>query len=162
MAKRLRWKRVKAKALSMNDQTLYERYAQAFQVADELGRQLKERVSLEWNNKYPDGIDGQICIFNAVGGALMYLMKDLRNLEENVKTAFDADRGDDVFSHPSARLTSESAKVGAGTDEPDTLVMIGESLRHALSESAENEEQGSAATPRDEGPSFSQRLRRTG
>src|ERR1700746_60178 len=117
MAKRVRWKRVKAKALTMNNQPLYERYAQAFQAADELGRQLKESVSLEWNSKYPDGIDGQICIFNAIGGALMYLMKDLAKLEENARKAFDADRGDDVFCHPSARLTSDSAKVSAEPDE---------------------------------------------
>jgi hypothetical protein len=161
MAKRVPWKRVKAKALTINNQILYKRYAQAFHLADELGRQLKEKVSLEWNNKYPDGIDGQICIFNAIGGALMYLMKDLMKLEHDV-AIFDADRGDDVFSHPSAGLTSDAAKVNDGTDEPDTRVIIGESLRHALSDSAENDEQESSATPRGPGPSFGQRLRRTG
>src|ERR1043166_8013567 len=39
------------------------------------------------------------------------------------------------------RLTSNSAKVNVAPDEPDTLVIIGEILRHALSESAENDEE---------------------
>jgi hypothetical protein len=43
-------------------------------------------------------------------------------------------------AHP-WRLTSNSAKVNVASDEPDTLVIIGESLRHALSESAENDEE---------------------
>jgi hypothetical protein len=162
MAKRLPWKHVKAKGLSMHSQTLYERYAHAFESADKLGQQLKESVSLEWNNKYPDGIDGQICIFNAIGGTLMYLMKEIAELEENAKKAFDADRGDDVFSRTSAVLTSDPAKVNAGTAEPDTLVIIGESLRHALSESAETDERDSAALPGSPASSFSPRLRRQG
>jgi hypothetical protein len=46
------------------------------------------------------------------------------------------------------RLTSNSAKVNVTPDEPDTLVIIGESLRHALSESAENDEEESTDLPR--------------
>jgi len=92
----------------------------------------------------------------------MYLMKEIAELEENAKKAFDADRGDDVFSRTSAVLTSDPAKVNAGTAEPDTLVIIGESLRHALSESAETDERDSAALPGSPASSFSPRLRRQG
>jgi hypothetical protein len=60
------------------------------------------------------------------------------------------------------RLTSNSAKVNVAPDEPDTLVIIGEILRHALSESAENDEEESTDLPRAAGSSFSQRLREEG
>ena len=60
------------------------------------------------------------------------------------------------------RLTSISAKVNVAPDEPDTLVIIGESLLHALSESAENDEEESTDLPRAAGSSFSQRLRGEG
>jgi hypothetical protein len=60
------------------------------------------------------------------------------------------------------RLTSNSAKVNVAPDEPDTLVIIGEILRHALSESAENDEEESTDLPRAAGSSFSQRLRGEG
>src|SRR5215471_12198764 len=56
------------------------------------------------------------------------------------------------------RLSSNSAKVNVAPDEPDTLVIIGESLRHASSESAENDEEESTDLPRAAGSSFSQRL----
>lgn len=161
MAKRVLWKRVKAKALTMHNQTLYERYAQAFEAANDLGRQLKEAVSSDWNNRYPDGMDGQICIFNAIGGTLMYTMKDKPKLGDRITKQFDADRGDDVFACPSAELTIDLAKVDVGTDESNTLAIISERLQHALSGSAEDEEQESAA-PKAAGPGFSQRLRGMG
>ena len=159
MAKRVPWKRVKAKGLSVYNQRLYERYAQAFEAANDLGQQLRDAVSSAWKNKYPDGIDGKVCIFNATAGALTYVMKDKAKLGESVKNIFDADRGDDVFSHPSAGLTSDLAK---DVDEQDTLAIIGERLQQALSESAENEERESAAPREAVGPSFSERLRGTG
>jgi len=136
MAKRVPWKRVKAKGLSAHNQRLYERYAQAFEAANDLGQQLRDVVSWEWTNKYPDGLDGKVCIFNAIGGALMYVMKDKSQLGESVKNLFDADRGDDVFSHPSAGLTSDLAK---DVDERDALAIIGESLKHILSKRPEDE-----------------------
>jgi hypothetical protein len=163
MAKRVPWKHVRAKALTVHNQTLYERYAQAFEAANDLGRQLTEAVSNEWNDKYPDGIDGQICIFNVIGGALVYIMKDKMKQKESVKKIFDADRGDDVFSRPSAGHTSDLATVSVGTDQlDDTLAIIGQNLQDALTERAGNEEQKSAAPQSTAGPSFTERLRGTG
>jgi len=67
----------------------------------------------------------------------MYVMKEKAKLGESVKDLFDADRGDDIFSHPSAGLTSGLAK---DVDERDALAIIGESLKHALSKRPEDEE----------------------
>jgi hypothetical protein len=122
-----------------------------------------EAVSSEWNDKYPDGIDGQICIFNVIGGALVYIMKDKMKQKESVKKIFDPDRGDDVFSRPSAGHTSDLAAVSVGIDQlDDTLAIIGQSLQDALTERAGNEEQQSAAPRRTAGPSFTEKLRGTG
>jgi len=162
MAKRVPWRHVKAKALTVHSQGLYERYVEAFESANELGWQLREAVGFEWSNRYPDGVDGQICIFSATEGALMYVMKDKSKQKGREKKAFDADRGDDVFSHASAELTDDLAKVNEGTDESDTLAIISERLKHALSESPETEEQKSVSPRRTGGPSFSERLRGQG
>jgi hypothetical protein len=159
MAKRVPWRRVKAKALTMHNQTLYERYAHAFEVANDLGRQLKEVASSEWNNKYPSGIDGQICIFRAIDGALMYVMKDKEKLKESAEDVFNPDHGDDVFCHPSAWPACESDKANIDIDERDTLAIIGERLQHVLNERAETEEQKSAASQKAVEISFSERLR---
>jgi len=67
----------------------------------------------------------------------MYVMKDKAKLEECLKNLFDANRGDDVFSHPSAALTSDLTK---DVDERDALAIIGESLKHALSKRPDDEE----------------------
>jgi hypothetical protein len=137
MAKRVPWKRVKAKGLGEPNQRLYERYAQAFEAANDLGQQLRDAVSWEWKNKYLNGLDGKVCIFNTIGGALMYVMKDKAKSGECVKDLFDANHGDDVFSHPSAGLTSDLTK---DVDQRDALAIIGESLKHALSKRPEDEE----------------------
>jgi len=93
------WKQVKGKSLSEANQKLYKQYVDKFQEANTLGRQLREGVATEWNSKYPSGMNGQTCSFNAIGGVLLYAMQDKKQ-DEKGKRVFDADKGDDVFARP--------------------------------------------------------------
>jgi hypothetical protein len=65
--KGVEWKPVKAKSLSKANQELYKQYADAFQAASVLASKLKQAVTIEWENKFPEGVNGQDCSFNAIG-----------------------------------------------------------------------------------------------
>jgi hypothetical protein len=94
------WRPVKANSLSDRSRKLYGQYVQKLQEASALGHQLKEAVTTEWNAKYPEGIDGQVCAFNAINGVLQYVMKPKKKTRAAAKKAFDEESGDDVFGSP--------------------------------------------------------------
>ena len=90
------WKPVQASSLSEASRGLYEEYASDFADALDSANKLKDAVTKEWNEKYPNGIDGQICSFNAIGGHLNYVMVD-KKAKEKKRRAFDPNEGDNVF-----------------------------------------------------------------
>jgi hypothetical protein len=94
------WKRVKARTLSKENNALYKQYAAQFEEASALGTKLKEAVQKTWKDKHPDGIKDQMCSFNAIGGVLLYVMKDKPKPKQRAGKAFDEDMGDDVFGSP--------------------------------------------------------------
>src|SRR5690349_1739565 len=104
------WRPVQAKSLSEKSQKLYRQYVLKLEEANTLGRQLKEAVAGEWNAKFPDGIDNQVCAFNAINGVLQYVMKPKKKTRAAAKQAFDETSGDDVFSsvEPEAENRSTS------------------------------------------------------
>ena len=91
------WRRVQATSLSEKSRKLYRQYAQKVQEASAIGHKLKDAVTSEWNDKYPDGINGQVCAFNAMNGVLQYVMKNKKRPKASAKKAFDEASGDDVF-----------------------------------------------------------------
>jgi hypothetical protein len=95
--KGVEWKQVRAKSLGKETRDLYKQYAEQFEAASELAADLKEKVTAEWNKKYPDGKGGQICTFNAIGGVLLYVMKDIPKPKKRAGKEFDEDAGDDVM-----------------------------------------------------------------
>jgi hypothetical protein len=94
------WRRVQATSLSEKSRKLYRQYAQKVQEASAIGHKLKDAVTSEWNDKYPDGINGQVCAFNAMNGVLQYVMKNKKRPKTSAKKAFDEASGDDVFASP--------------------------------------------------------------
>jgi len=110
-----RWRPVQASSLSASSRELYRQYVQKLQGANALGKELKEAVTREWNDKFPDGINnGEVCAFNALNGVLQYVMKHQKKTRTVAKKVFDEDSGDNVFGSPPAepRKTDES-----GSDE---------------------------------------------
>src|SRR5262249_23846084 len=98
MAKRgAKWIPVQAKSLSDRSRKSYWQYVTKFQEASALGQKLKETVTREWNAKFPDGINGQVCAFNALNGKLHYVMTPKKNAKPAAEKRFDEDSGDDVF-----------------------------------------------------------------
>lgn len=81
------WRPVKITGLSKKLQTAYKNFQAALE-------ELKDGLTEEWNEKYPDGIDGKVISFNVVtGGKVMYMLKD----KPKTKAKGVGD-GDDVFS----------------------------------------------------------------
>jgi hypothetical protein len=39
----------------------------------------------EWDEKYPHGVDGKRCVFNAIGGVLNYAMVDMEKTKKAKK-----------------------------------------------------------------------------
>jgi hypothetical protein len=109
MTKGAKWKHVRAASLSQHAQQLYREYVATTEAARASGERLKKETTREWNDKYPNGIDGQVCTFNVVSGALLYAMKPKTKQQLSTKKGFDADRGDDVFSRSSIGLPGKHA-----------------------------------------------------
>src|SRR5438046_541065 len=92
---------VQASALSDNPRNLYKRYDAEFRKAAETGKTLKEAVQLEWNSRYPDGIDGKRCVFSVLSGTLYFEWKPVASARRGKeKKQFDENRGENVFARP--------------------------------------------------------------
>jgi hypothetical protein len=95
----VQWAHVKGASLSAESQKLYQQYVNAFKKANDIASELKDQVQSEWAGQYPDGINGKTCIFNAIGGVLLYVMKDAEKPKRESKQ-LDMNAGDDVFNRP--------------------------------------------------------------
>jgi len=90
------WKQVQASSLTEDSLKLYHKYVKDFQGASQSAKTLKEAVSAEWNKKFPDGMDGKVCVFNAIGGVLNYAWID--KTKSKATKSFDVTKGDNVFA----------------------------------------------------------------
>lgn len=116
------WRPVQAKSLSEKSRKLYGQYVHKLEEANALGRQLKEAVTGEWSARYPDGINGQVCAFNAINGVLQYVMKPKKKTRAAAKQAFDENSGDDVFSSPPIEPQATSKDLGVSKEaKPNPL-----------------------------------------
>ncbi len=97
MAKGVDWKVAQAKSLNAHNQKLYAEYASKVAEAQELATTLKDAANKEWEKKYPNGKDGQVCIFNAINGVLLFAFKPLDKVAKKTAKAFDLDKGESPF-----------------------------------------------------------------
>jgi hypothetical protein len=110
MAKGVEWKRVQAKAMNPNTQKIYASYIKKVNEAGLLATELKQASEAEWVEKNPNGINGQVAIFNAINGVLLFAFKPLDLAKNKGKKEFDADAGENPFT-PSfgKRVEAEAA-----------------------------------------------------
>ena len=79
------------------NQKLYSEYAAKVSEASDLATSLKDAANKEWEKKYPNGKDGQVCIFNAINGVLLFAFKPMDKVGKKAVKAFDADKGESPF-----------------------------------------------------------------
>jgi hypothetical protein len=91
------WRPVKVASLSEGFQAAYKTYANAYDKAKSLERDLKDGLRVEWESKFPQGIDGKTIAITITGGKLQYAMVPMK---ERPKKNRVIDEGDDVFLHP--------------------------------------------------------------
>jgi hypothetical protein len=96
------WKRAQAATLSKKCQGLYTRYVEEQHKANEAGRILREAVTAEWREKFPQGKDGKFLSFNSSQGILYY--KELTKTPRGVTkaAALDMKAGTDVMGGAAA------------------------------------------------------------
>lgn len=117
------WKPVKASSLSEPSRVLYREYVEKYQHTAALGQRLKEAVTADWNQKFPDGINGQECAFHVVNGMLQYVMKKQKKKLTKTKGQFDEELGDDVFGPRSVVAVGEELQGTGETIEPNVRVI---------------------------------------
>jgi hypothetical protein len=91
------WKTVKASALSVETQKLYEGYVKKVSEAADLAKKLKEATKEEWDKKHPKGKDGQEAIFNAINGVLLFAHRTIDIAKVKAARSLDLEAGVDPF-----------------------------------------------------------------
>lgn len=116
------WKPVKTSALSAKCKQLDDKYKQAVLEANRDADELREALTSEWNEKYPDGIDGKVVAFRVANGEPSYVWKKMPKQKQKKVAKADQERGDDVFNlEPNGRSAEHSANQTLGQDRPEEI-----------------------------------------